>query len=90
MFAPNGARKLIWGMGPTSLPNVKILTGERGVRPFMISKLFSIKLEVRLVNMVVLMLWEVVCVRRVCFLLVRPGCGLYWAQQWQWSLNYFF
>ena len=63
MFPPNRARKLIWGMGPTSLPDVKILMGERGVRPFMISKLFSIKLEVRLVNMVALTLWEVVCVR---------------------------
>ena len=81
VFPPNGARKLIWDMGPTSLPDVKILTGDRGVKPFMISKLFSTKLEVRLVNITALTLWEAVCVCQVCFLLVCPGCGLYWARQ---------
>lgn len=54
VFPPNGARKLIWGTGPTSLPDVKLLTRDRGVKLFMISKPFSIKLEVRLVNIVVL------------------------------------
>jgi len=47
---PKGARKLICGMGPTSLPEMKILTGDRGVMFFIISKLSLMKFKTRLVS----------------------------------------
>jgi len=47
---PKGARKLICGMGPTSLPEVKILTEDRGIISFIISKLSLMKFKIRLVN----------------------------------------